>query len=206
MSQNDRRLLNRRRLLSSAAAGGAGIALSAACGGRGSSGSAAKKPAVQQPKRGGVISYAGGAAGSYDTQGRTFDPMIQTQFGSKSYTLFYQRLLAYNLVNYKLEPELAQKWEQPNPSEYLFTLQPGVKWQNKPPVNGRALTADDSSTASSGRGRTTQNSSAGHCSHSSTRSRRRVRRQSGSQPRAPMPARHSSWRSRSWRSCRTRGL
>jgi peptide/nickel transport system substrate-binding protein len=140
-----RSLLSRRRLIRGGVLGGTGMALVAAgCGTRGrpakpgSSGQGA-----QQAKPGGILSYAGGAAGSYDTQGRTFDPMIQTQFGAKSYTLFYQRLLAYNLVSYKIEAELAQKWEQPSPTDYLFTLQPGVKWQNKAPVNGRALTADD---------------------------------------------------------------
>jgi peptide/nickel transport system substrate-binding protein len=137
---------NRRALLAGLA-GSAGLATATlACGSRGrpapSGGSGAAAPA-QQPKKGGILSYAGGAAGSYDTQGRTFDPMIQTQFGAKSYTLFYQRLLAYDLVSYKLQPEIGQKWEQPAPTEYLFTLQPGVKWQNKAPVNGRALTADD---------------------------------------------------------------
>src|SRR6476469_9958200 len=124
MLQKDRRLLNRRHLLRAASAGGAGLALAAAgCGKSGTPSPSAKPSGAQQPKRGGVLTYAGGAAGSYDTQGRTFDPMIQTQFGAKSYTLFYQRLLAYNLVSYKLEPELAQKWEQPGPTEYLFTLQ-----------------------------------------------------------------------------------
>jgi ABC-type transport system substrate-binding protein len=139
--------VSRRGLLAGTAAGTALLALNAAgCNtsrGTPSTGKSGASGATAQPKKGGVISYAGGQAGSYDTQGRTFDPMIQTQFGSKSYTLFYQRLLAYDLVSYKTQPELAQKWEQPSPTEYLFTLQPGVKWQNKPPVNGRPLTADD---------------------------------------------------------------
>jgi len=138
---------SRRGLLRSVALGGAGLAASTlACGSRGRPAQTSGSPAgsqPQQPKKGGTLSYAGGAAGSYDTQGRTFDPMIQTQFGAKSYTLFYQRLLAYDLASYQLQPEIGQKWEQPGPTEYLFTLQPGVKWQNKPPVNGRPLTADD---------------------------------------------------------------
>ncbi|HTE84637.1 MAG TPA: ABC transporter substrate-binding protein [Dehalococcoidia bacterium] len=139
--------LSRRRLIRGTALTAAGLTLTgAACNtsrGPSASNKSGASGAPAQPKKGGVISYAGGAAGSYDTQGRTFDPMIQTQFGAKSYTLFYQRLLAYDLVSYKVQPELSQKWEQPSPAEYLFTLQPGVKWQNKPPVNGRPLTADD---------------------------------------------------------------
>ena len=37
----------------------------------------------------------------------------------------------------------AQKWEQPDPTTIVFTLWPGVKFADKPPVNGRALTPDD---------------------------------------------------------------
>ncbi|MFI5269513.1 MAG: hypothetical protein ACHQ7M_19215, partial [Chloroflexota bacterium] len=112
-----------------------------ACGNRGGRGArssagqqTASSPADKQPKRGGTLNYAGGVWGSFDTQGRTFDPHVQTQSGSRSYTLFYDRLLAYNLVTWQVEPSLAQKWEQPSPSEYLFHLVPNVKWQNKPPV------------------------------------------------------------------------
>src|SRR6476646_2902042 len=142
--------LNRRSVLARAAAAGVAVAAAGAvaCKTGGSSPSASTKPGAsgqtgKQPKKGGVLTYAGGSGFAYDTQGRTFDPTVQTQFGAKGYTLFYERLLAYNLVNYAIEPELAQKWEQPAPTEYVFHLQPGVKWQNKPPVNGRPLVADD---------------------------------------------------------------
>ncbi|HTE86793.1 MAG TPA: ABC transporter substrate-binding protein [Dehalococcoidia bacterium] len=136
--------LSRRRLVRMA--GGGSAALAAAAIGCDSSG---KRPApsgagaARQPRKGGIISYAGGQVGSWDTQARSFDPMIQTQSGARSYTLFYERLLAYNLVTYEVEPELAQKWEQPSPTELLFRLQPGVRWQNKPPLNGRLMTTDD---------------------------------------------------------------
>lgn len=109
----------------------------------GSSTGNAPGPAAAQPRRGGALTYAGGLGGSYDTQGRTFDPYIQTQQSSKSYGLFYSRLVSYNLRTYAIEPDLAQKWEQPSHTEYLLHLQPGVKWHNKPPVNARPLTVDD---------------------------------------------------------------
>jgi peptide/nickel transport system substrate-binding protein len=141
------RRMNRRRLISAAGIGTAGLAVACSTrkgSGTGSSaGQAPSSPAAKQPKRGGTLNYAGGVLGSFDIQGRTFDPHIQTQSGSRSYTLFYERLVAYNLATYNVEPELAQKWEQPSPTEYLFHLQPNVKWQNKPPVNGRAMTTDD---------------------------------------------------------------
>jgi ABC-type transport system substrate-binding protein len=105
---------------------------------------AARRPATASaPRRGGILTYAGGAAGSYDTSGGGFDPTLQSQTRAKGYTLFYDRLLAYNLSNYAVEADLAQKWEQPSPTEYVFSLQPGVRFQNKPPVSGRTLMATD---------------------------------------------------------------
>jgi len=145
-----RRLSRRTVLRASAAAGALTATTLAACktgkpaasqpGGQ--TGASGGQPA-KQPKKGGVITYAGGSGYAYDTQGRTFDPTIQTQFGAKGYTLFYERLLAYDLKTYEVQPELGQKWEQPSQTEYVFHLQPNVKWQNKPPVNGRPLVADD---------------------------------------------------------------
>jgi peptide/nickel transport system substrate-binding protein len=142
----DNRRHNRRWLLRTSAAGGALAAISTAgCSTGKPPGNAAStsSPTAAQPKRGGTLTYAGGIAGSYDIRGRGFDPYVQTQQSSKSYGLFYSRLLAYNLRTYAIEPDIAQKWEQPSPTEYVLHLQPGVKWHNKPPVNGRALTVDD---------------------------------------------------------------
>ena len=39
--------------------------------------------------------------------------------------------------------DLAEKWEQPEPETIIFTLHEGVKFQDRPPLNGRALTTDD---------------------------------------------------------------
>src|ERR1700730_13883020 len=141
-------ILKRRALLGAGLAGTAlALGSAAGCGSKTQSGSSKKansgSQATKQPKKGGVLTYAGGSGYAYDTQKRTFDPHIQTQFGAKGYELFYERLLAYDLRTYEIQPELAQKWEQPSPTEYVFHLQPNVKWQNKPPVNGRPLVADD---------------------------------------------------------------
>jgi peptide/nickel transport system substrate-binding protein len=38
---------------------------------------------------------------------------------------------------------LAQTWEQPDAQTIIVHLHQGVHWQDKPPVNGRELTADD---------------------------------------------------------------
>jgi peptide/nickel transport system substrate-binding protein len=44
---------------------------------------------------------------------------------------------------FPIEGDLAESWTQPNDTTYVFKLRRGVRWQNKPPVNGRELTADD---------------------------------------------------------------
>jgi peptide/nickel transport system substrate-binding protein len=45
----------------------------------------------------------------------------------------------------ELEPDLAEKWEQtaPDGSEYTLSFRKNVKFQNRPPVNGRPFTAED---------------------------------------------------------------
>ena len=42
-----------------------------------------------------------------------------------------------------VEPDLAERWEELNDTTYVFYLRQGVKWHNKPPVNGRELVAED---------------------------------------------------------------
>jgi peptide/nickel transport system substrate-binding protein len=44
---------------------------------------------------------------------------------------------------FPIEGDLAESWTQPNETTYIFKLRRGVRWHNKPPVNGRELTADD---------------------------------------------------------------
>ena len=42
-----------------------------------------------------------------------------------------------------VEPHLAERWEALDDTTYVFHLRKGVKWHNKPPVNGRELVAED---------------------------------------------------------------
>ncbi|HEY7801377.1 MAG TPA: ABC transporter substrate-binding protein, partial [Dehalococcoidia bacterium] len=44
---------------------------------------------------------------------------------------------------YRPVADLASKFENPDPQTFTFTLQPGAKWQNVPPLSGRAVTPDD---------------------------------------------------------------
>jgi peptide/nickel transport system substrate-binding protein len=141
----------RRRLLQGAVTGGTGLAVAlAACGGGRKTPSTGNAPggatsAAKQPRRGGVLVHVGGdqAAGSYDIAGGQLDPHVSARSSDQGYRLMYQGLLGYDPRSYAVQPELAEKWEQVSPSEVIFHLQPGIRWQNKPPVSGRALTADD---------------------------------------------------------------
>lgn len=136
-----RKRLSRRWVLKGATLSGTGLAAAAIIGcGREEQPAA---PVTREPRRGGIINHAGGPAGSWDTRGSTFDPHVNSPTITMGYRLFAQGLLGYDLRTFDVEPELAQRWEQPSQIEYLFTLQPSVKWQNKPPVNGRSLTVDD---------------------------------------------------------------
>lgn len=130
----------RRRLLRDAALGGSGLAaaLATGCGGQKKPVAPAAPEAVQ-PRRGGILvrrsntnSFQGG-----------LDPHIQQGSQTGEMGLFYQTLVRMNPRNFTVEAELAQKWEQPSEMETIFALAPNVKWHNKPPANGRLLTADD---------------------------------------------------------------
>jgi len=42
-----------------------------------------------------------------------------------------------------VENDLAESWERQGDTVYVLKLRKGVRWHNKPPVNGRELTAED---------------------------------------------------------------
>ena len=63
--------------------------------------------------------------------------------------MFYSQLVVFpmddwaNAHYYELEGDVAQSWETPDDLTVVFTIQEGVKWQDKPPLDGRTLTAED---------------------------------------------------------------
>jgi peptide/nickel transport system substrate-binding protein len=98
---------------------------------------------AQTPKRGGTIAL------------RTWDPPHFDPFQTISYkthialSFTHSRLLKHKAGpsvvpgTFPIEGDLAESWTQPTDTTYVFKLRKGVKWHNKPPVNGRELTADD---------------------------------------------------------------
>jgi peptide/nickel transport system substrate-binding protein len=98
---------------------------------------------AQTPKRGGTLAI------------RTWDPPHFDPFQTISYkthialSFTHSRLLKHKAGpsvvpgTFPVEGDLAESWTQPNETTYVFKLRKGVKWHNKPPVNGREVTADD---------------------------------------------------------------
>jgi len=97
----------------------------------------------QTPKRGGTITIR-----AWDPP--HFDPHLTVSYKTHiAYSFTHSRLLKYKAGpsvapgTFPLESDLAESWSQPNETTHVFKLRRGVKWHPKPPVNGRALTADD---------------------------------------------------------------
>src|SRR5215470_5035911 len=96
-----------------------------------------------QPKRGGCLRMSG-------NEPVHFDPHLTLSFKTHTTLSFvYSRLLRHKVGpdvppgTFIVEPDLAERWEAPDDTTYIFHLRQGVKWHNKPPVNGRELVAED---------------------------------------------------------------
>ncbi len=100
---------------------------------------------AQTPKRGGTLTLR-----MWDPP--HFDPHAAGGLSYKLHTALtftHSRLVKHkagpNVTpgTFPIEGDLAESWTQPNETTYVFTLRRGVRWHNKPPVNGRELTAED---------------------------------------------------------------
>ena len=96
-----------------------------------------------QPKRGGLLRVRG-----YDPV--HFDHHQTTNFKTNTTLSFiYSTLVRFKVGpdvppgTFTVEPHLAERWEQPDDKTYVFHLRHGVKWHNKPPLNGGELVAED---------------------------------------------------------------
>ena len=99
--------------------------------------------AAEPPKRGGILRVRG-------RDPVHFDPHLTRDARTHSALSFLcSRLLRYKVGGdvrpgtFIVEPDLAERWEEPDDTTYVFHLRQGVKWHNKPPVNGREFVAED---------------------------------------------------------------
>jgi peptide/nickel transport system substrate-binding protein len=117
-----------------------GVALTAATAGL-SSGMG--RATAQAAKRGGTLSLR-----LWDPP--HFDPHLTISYKTHIlYTFSHSRLLKQKAGpsvapgTFPVEGDIAESWSQPNDTTYVFKLRKGVRWHNKPPVNGRELTSED---------------------------------------------------------------
>jgi peptide/nickel transport system substrate-binding protein len=96
-----------------------------------------------RPRRGGILRVRG-----YDPP--HFDPHLTLNFKTNTTLSFvYSKLVRHKVGaeippgTFIVEPDLAERWEELDDTTYVFHLRKGVRWHNRPPVNGRELVAED---------------------------------------------------------------
>jgi ABC-type transport system substrate-binding protein len=100
-----------------------------------------------EPKRGGTFRYG------FNADPPHLDPVLTSSYAMHAgITPVYNRLMRgkwaaelnpFDPWKVEVTGDLAQSHEVADPQTYTFKLEPGVKFQNLPPVNGRNLTAED---------------------------------------------------------------
>src|SRR5499426_2320209 len=96
-----------------------------------------------QPRRGGILRARGRDPAHFDPH------LTRNQRTHAVLSFVYSKLLQHKVGadvppgTFIVEPDLAAGWEAPDDTTYIFHLRQGVRWHNKPPVNGRELVAED---------------------------------------------------------------
>ncbi len=96
-----------------------------------------------QPKRGGILRVRGFDPPNFDHH------FTSTSFTQSAASFVYSKLVRHKVGadiapgTFIIEPDLAERWEELDDTTYVFHLRQGVKWHNKPPVNGREFVAED---------------------------------------------------------------
>src|SRR5262245_64414043 len=93
---------------------------------------------AQTPKRGGVLRIA-------DREAPNLDPHLAVSFLTHSWSsMVYSQLVRFaygpeqkDSADFTIVADLAEKWKYETPTSIVFTLRKGVRFNNKPPVNGR---------------------------------------------------------------------
>ena len=77
--------------------------------------------------------------------GQTMSPVLE-KLGTVDWTIdrdVFHFVGGYAPPLSALTGALAESWEQPDATTYIFHIRQGVHWHDKPPMNGRELTAQD---------------------------------------------------------------
>src|SRR5215468_7461102 len=96
-----------------------------------------------QPRHGGILRARGRDPVHFDPH------LTRNQRTHAVLSFVYSKLLQHKVGadvppgTFIVEPDLAERWEAPDDTTYIFHLRQGVRWHNKPPVNGRELVAED---------------------------------------------------------------
>jgi len=85
------------------------------------------------PKSGGTLKVA------LESELRTLDPLRSSQLVERAvYYNMYESLVAID-AKLTITPQLATRWEAPNPTTFVFTLRPGVKFHDGTDFNADAV-------------------------------------------------------------------
>jgi peptide/nickel transport system substrate-binding protein len=108
-------------------------------------------PPIELPTRGGTFNLAVGLDPSH------LDPYYDSSMASNPVQKFYLEDLGkldwtadrteFDFAGYPppkyRKGNLVESWETPDPLTIILKVRQGIRWQDKPPVNGRELTASD---------------------------------------------------------------
>lgn len=103
----------------------------------------ARPPDPTRPRAGGILKVG------YHADPTTLDPHGGVPAALPIMGLIYSRLVRFRTgrevhPNQLIpEPDLVESWEQTDDVTYVFHLRRGVRFHNRPPVNGRELVAED---------------------------------------------------------------
>ena len=132
--------LSRRAFLQGSAVMAAGVAGGALAGCGGGGDEETPQPtagATGLPKPGGVYHFSVSELGELDPHTTASPFTCAVTHLTNNHVV---RISARTLVP---EPDLARSWEFPEPTVVVFDLHPDARWQNRPPLNGRAFEAED---------------------------------------------------------------
>jgi len=108
-------------------------------------------PAAETPQYGGTISQG------WTSEPANLDPYSAGSAATSPFSYVFEALgtgnwaIDRNVCNFRtlywpleaIRGNLAESWEEPDATTIIYHIRKGVRWQDKPPVNGRELTADD---------------------------------------------------------------